>query len=418
VNPANFPKGEEEYQETPAQELFVGEQVAPVAPVPAPQASQPEAQSQPSADLDDLLNQYSAPVAPVPPAPAQPQGPAPSFDSVQPTVQSQNAPAVMPPENPYQPTANSQMPGAGAIPSTESVFGPNPENATGQLNIPQNAANGKKKLFIIIGAAVIGLILVGGLIFLATSLLSPKDKKTSDQQLQEGTFKISEEISKVMDLPLSSAATFEQSIDFADVIVPTVEGGDNAAAAALEKIFAKPIALKGTYKTDTESNIQLDGTFNAVALKKTYISADKSTYVFNETASTWTKVATDTITEVPAFYSPQVKAALFYNTKVNTIEEVGEEILEGSTYRKMKIIPKADIVENVISAASPNLAKTNYDSLNTDDLEIFAWVTNDGQIYKIAISGNVGVVSDLYEGTVKISSSVTFQYNEVQINKP
>lgn len=310
------------------------------------------------------------------------------------------------------------MPGTGNIPSAESVFGPSPENASGQFDVNQKGAGGKKRMLIIIGSIVIGVLVLFGVIILGISLLKPKTTNNTESEQQAETYKISEEVSKVMDLPMNATATYEQSLDFADVIVPTIEGSDNKVQADLEKLFASPVALKGSYKTDEKSDIQNDETYNGAPIKKTYIAADKSTYVFNAATNTWAPVTGDTVTEVSAFYPPQTKAALFYNTKVNVIDEIGEETIDGSTYRKMKIVPKEDIIKAVISGSSPLLAKTQYDSMNLDQLEIFAWVTEDNNIYKIAVNGSVAVVSDLYEGTVKITSSVIFKYNSVQINKP
>lgn len=393
----------------PVEELFAGETQPQESPVLSENPVSVEEPAAQPADLDDLLNQYSAPQAPPPSAAPNYSGAAPAFDSVQP---ANNGPQTL------QGGPTGQIPGTANIPSADSVFGPRPENNSGQLNIPQNTGNSKKKLIMIIASAVVGILILFGLVFLGASLLKPKNTKTAEQVQQEETFKISEEVSKVMDLPLVATATFEHSVDFSDVTVPAVEEGEIKNKEALDELFKKPITLKGTWKTDDTRNIELSGTFAGVAVKKTYIAADNSTYVFDTASNAWVKKTGDTITEVPDFYTPEIKAALFYNTKVNSIHEEGEEIIDGGSYRRMKIVPKTDIVKSVLTSASPLLSKNNYSEVNLDNLSVLAWVTKDNQIYKITVVGDVDVKSDFYEGKVKVNSSITYEYNAVEIVKP
>lgn len=414
-----------------AEELFTQDNIpkeTPQEPTPVNTASpvipepEQEAPQNTDASLDDLLEKYSDA-----PASVKPAGPAPAFDSVQPIIPNLNEGDVPFPQtspNPYQPNTTNvaqepgQIPGGANIPPADSVFGPQPEGTPENLNIPSTVPKSKKKIVIISIVAILAVMVIGVLVYFGLFYNKPKDTKTNEEAQQGETFQISEEVSGVMDLPQNMEADFEQLIDFSGVTVLSPEGQDPETKKNLDAFVKKPVSSKGTWKVDNIGNIKINGIFAEKVVEKTYIETDKTTYVLNPTSNVWTKTDGDNIKEVPVFYAPKVKAALFYNTKVDSIDEVDDEIIEGTTYRKIKIVPKADIIESALSETSPLLAGTNYNSLNLESLEVLAWITGDGLIYKIKISGDVVVDSDLYNGTVMLTSSATYTYSEVDIRKP
>lgn len=413
-----------------AQELFIGEvlkEEIPVTPMPVPDTTSMQAEEvftptieQPSTDanIDDLLNKYSASSMNGDTPPITMPIASPAFDSVQPVTQSYPNEAV--PTNPYQPVQSqtNQMPGATNLPSAESVFGPQPGDLPERLNVNDSPVNKKKKIIIILIASIAAVLFLVGLVFLGMSFTKPKNVKTTEQKQQDETFQISEEVSSAMDAPLNMVASFDQSIDFSKATVNTIEGADVNNTDVLKLLFENPVTTKGSWQTNAAGDISLEETYNNLNIKMTYLESEKSTYNYSTETTSWSKIDGDQIQDVPAFYPPRVKAALFYNTKVNSITETGQEDIEGNTYRKMKIIPKTDIVENVLTGSNTALSKTVYSSVNLDNLEIFAWVTSSGQIYKISITGDMGVESDLYSGTITINSTIIYKYQDVKIEKP
>lgn len=376
------------------------------------------------ADLDALLEKYSnapATVTPTsaPPAPEPassfPPSPAPSFDTVSSTPSVPQPPITEPPAPPTEEAApQPAMPGAGNIPSPESVFGPENAGQPETLKVDTPPKKGKKKIVFLVVGVLLAILLLAGGVYLAMSLFSPVKTESPEQTIQDTTFNISEEVSKVMDVPLNVKGTFNQTLDFSNAIAS--ENVSNTAS--LNTLFSSPLVFSGFWETDEEGNINLDAKFGSTTVKKTYLEAEKSSYVYQTKTKAWNVVKGDQINEVPAFYTPKVKAALFYNTKVNSITEMGEESLNGVNYRKVQIVPKNDVIESVLSGSSTALKDIKFDTVNTDNLTVYAWLTEESKIYKIAVLGDVGVESDLFSGTVAIDSSVVYEYDTAKIQKP
>lgn len=420
-------EGQEPVPETPATppvteatELFTDEPVVEPTPVTAPN----------NANLDDLLNSYSNPQAGAnlgasTPAPMT----NPAFDSLR---APSNYTSEQPPANPYQPSYPDQtqvanpstpMPGTSTIPSAESVFGSGDNGTPEKLNVVAPGGGNKKKIIIIVVCALVGILVLGGLVWLGISLVgrSKTPNSSSEQKIQETTLRISEEISSVMDSPQNVLAQYDQSIDFKGVTFDTPETATETPATGnevLALLFENPLTAKGTWQTDERGNVALDGTVNNVASKIIYLEEEKSSYVFSNDAGSWAKVDGDQIANIPPFYPPAPKGVVFYNTKVNSIAELGKEDIDGGSYRKMKIVPKVDLFEEAIRGTSPALSTLKFTSVNTDKVEVFAWVTDDGKIYKISLVGDLEVETNLFSGTVKLNSTVKYLYQTVTIQKP
>lgn len=435
----------------------VSSQAAPEPAVPSldispPQASAPASQEPvpqepapaPAPALDDLLGQYAG------------QAPQTSNQTINtnPTMQAQNYPApgqgpmldtVMPGsaqvQNQYQntsqmgpqtspqpmqnpgissalPQENPSMPGVGNIPTPESVFGSDvpPTNYEEPL-VPEKPAEGKKKIgrYAIIG--LLALFLVGGMIFLGLKLSSSRSKNTEKPSEQSLMFSLSEKVSKAMDTSQGMTVTFDQSLDFSKATPKTPESGDTSGADVLKLLFAGPVTAKGAWQTDKDSNLSLDAKFTNLSEKKIYIAADKATYVQGADGQ-WSKSDGRQITQIPVFFGDQNKGGIFYLTKVNALSEQGSETIDGKLYKKIKIEPKPDFIESVLSSSNTALAEAKYDNAEVENLEILAWVDDDGKIYRVTAKGEIGVTSDLYEGTVFIKSEAKYEYKETPIQKP
>lgn len=427
------------------------------APVPLKTESvmTPPAQSDASketdsgANLDELLDQYSGQASTVPTQTQPVSGP-----PVQPSLEQQNyhdqagarvvdtvrpSSMPMPPSNQNQgmnqampeasgqpmgndnissvfPQNNQPMPGAGNIPTAESVFGGEPLANDTEPLVAENPPK-KKKTGLFIGIGVAAFLLVIGMIYLGMTLSSARNKKNEQPTQQDLMFSLSDKVSKAMDSPQNVAVTFDQSIDFSKATPKTPEGGDTNQADVLKLLFAGPVTAKGTWLTDKDSNLSVDANFTNIAEKKIYITADKATYVQGADGQ-WSKSDGMQITQIPSLYSAQNKGGLFYLTKVNALKEIGSETIDGKLYKKIQIDPKPDLVEAVLSGSNAALAETKYDNVNPEKLEIMAWIDDDGKIFRVTAKGDISVTSDLYEGTVSIKSEAKYEYKDTQIKKP
>lgn len=396
------------------------------ASAPAPETSQP------APDLDELLGRYANQAQPAQPAPAEPQAqaaPMPQSGQLPPQPYPASTPSVdtvmpsnIPTQSQYQispapPQIAPQIPGVGSIPTPESVFGTG-EPPT-EYEEPLVAEPPKKKrrsgLFIVIGLLV--LLLIGGMAWLGLVLSGSRSKNTEQPSAQDLMFSLSEKVSKAMDASQGMVVTFDQSLDFSKATPKTPESGDTSGTEVLKLLFAGPVTAKGVWQTDKDSNLAVDAKFTNITEKKLYIVADKATYVQGAEGS-WSKSDGMQITQIPPLYSTQNKGGLFYLTKVNALTEQGSETIDGKLYKKIKIDPKPDFVESILSGSNTALAETKYDNAEVGNLEILAWIDDDGKIFRVTAKGEIEITSDLYVGTVSVKSEVKYEYKDTQIKKP
>jgi hypothetical protein len=112
------------------------------------------------------------------------------------------------------------------------------------------------------------------------------------------------------------------------------------------------------------------------------------------------------------------KGALFYTSKSDEINYLADEELDGASYHKLKIKPKKEVYESLLLASTPTLAAAKIEDINSENIEVFAWIDDSGKIYKVSVVGDLGVTSDIFDGTVSVKSEATYQYKDVSIQKP
>jgi hypothetical protein len=363
----------------------------------------------PTSSLDDLLNQYSGGTAPVNPAPAVAPTPDPIYPGPQtetPTVDPLSfTPPVAQPE--VQPQSTPTIPGANNIPDPASVFGPGASDP----QIPQKKTLNK---WWIIGGAAGAVLLLAGLVFLGISIFKPQQSSDPNVIKEEETLKYSELVGKAMDPAQNMVTTFEQSLDFSGAEVK----GSDQNAELLKLLFAQPVTAQGNWQSDAAGNISLESNFANVVNKRIYLDGEKGTYIFSSEAGTWNKSDGYQFGMIPPFYSPENKGGLFYVSKNDEITYLNDEELDGGTYKKIKLFPKKEIFQAYIANANPLLANIKYEEVNTDNIEVFAWIEESGKIHKVSVAGDLGLKSDLFDGTVKVSSGAGYDYKEVKITKP
>jgi hypothetical protein len=208
--------------------------------------------------------------------------------------------------------------------------------------------------------------------------------------------------------------TFDQTLDFSGTEVKASDQNGEL----MKLLFAEPVAAKGNWQSDQAGNISLDGSFANVASKRIYIDGEKGTYVFSNEAGTWNKSDGYQFGIIPPFFSPENKGGLFYVSKNDEITYLNDEELDGNTYKKIKLFPKKEIFQSFISGSNALLANLKYEEVTTDNIEVFAWIEESGKIHKVSVQGDLGIKSDLFDGTVKVSSTAGYEYKEVKITKP
>lgn len=317
------------------------------------------------------------------------------------------------------PQADQPMPGAGDIPSTESVFGAGVGESSASYEEPlvpdQPIKKRKTGLFVIVGFLVI--LLIAGMVYLGFILSRSRNSAESQPTAQDLMFSLSDQVSKAMDAPQNMTVTFDQSLDFTKATPKTPEGGITSNVDVLKLLFAGPVTAKGNWQIDNLENLVIDAKFTNLAEKKIFITADKSTYVLG-TDGQWSKSDGMQITQIPPLFSSQNRGGLFYLTKVNALTEQGSETIDGKLYKKIKVDPKPDFVESILSSSNTALSETKYDAANVENLEILAWIDDDGKIFRVTAKGDIGITSDLYEGTVSIKSEAKYDYKATEIKKP
>lgn len=359
-------------------------------------------------NLDDLLDQVAPASAPTMPTSA------PAFSNPSPNM---SVDTMMPVNQTPVPTAASatnqspSMPGVSNIPSAESVFGNNP------APVAQTKSGFNKKIIIIIAAVLGGIILIVGLIAGIAAFSSPK--KTSTELNQEKMFAISDAVSGVMDDALDAEVNFNQTVDFSAATVneTLADGSATPNLEELKGLVGKSIAKKGFWRVNSDGDIYLDETVGSEINKRVYKAAEKNTYVFSQASNSWTKSAGFSVNNVPNFYSVQNRGSLFYLTKINSIEEKGKEEIEGALSTKLRIVPKIDLIQGFLSEVSLLLATNSYEEVVVDNLEVYAWISGENKITKVTVSGDIGIKSDLYNGTVSVNSEASYIYKNVDIPK-
>lgn len=413
------------------------EPATPETPEPAPVVI-PEPEFKPLPELQD-----TPPVAPAPDFPAAESTPEvtepPVVTSVEPT-ETEIPINVVKPEEPTAtpepafgqtdavvdplasvsptpdelPGANTStpanFPGAGTLPTAESVFGTPPETPAVQ-NVGSAQKPFNRKLVWILVAVVGGLLLLAGAFFAYSAFFAPKSSQQGATQNvgQIDFVALSGNVSGEMDKTTDVAASLNQTLDFS-------KATPKDSSQAL--FFSKPNVLKETWVVDKNQNISIDGTQNDVVAKRTYIKTDNATYVYSNDTKAYVKTDGQNLSPASVFFPIDQRGYLFYASRVDSFQSLGTENIDGVEAKKYKVVPKAVVIEDLLTASNSAFAKINYTDVNLDNLNVTAWVDDQNRIVKIDVSGTVQVSSDIYNGVVGINANGNYKYQEQSVSKP
>lgn len=365
--------------------------------VVAPISPEPQSTESP-VSLDDLLEKYDQSEAPVP-VNVEPS----SFSGID-TV-----------------TAVSPILQSAAvkneIPSVESVFG-GTANASVPRTVPaqtkgENKGKSSKKLLYIIIGSIIGILILAVIVF--SFVFTKSNPKKSTNLSDQDTLRISNLVSSAMDAPQNISAEVSQKIDFSKVSVRTADKKPEDIKK-LEDFFKIPVELSVKWQADKEDNLSYATKKGGVQEDKVYIAETNKTY--SKVASNWQDSAGAQILFTNVLFNHQNRGSIFYLTKIESLQDLGGEDLDGTTYSKFKITPKAEVVKDFLNSQSSLLESLAYESMDSQKLEILAWVDSDGLVQKVTVNGDVFVRSGTYEGTINISTTANYDYDEVSITSP
>lgn len=379
-----------------------------VSPAPVteevPNMTQPEP---PTQSLDDMLG--AAPVsAPLDSSPVSAYGP--SVDGVGSAAVSADTINATPTES------------ANPMPSVESVFGnsPTPPVANNDLPTAQDfgvappAPKQKKKIWPIVAAVVGGLVLVGGL---ATVLiLNANRSKTVEPVVMTDAdiISLSNGVSSGMQAPQDMSVTYNLTADFFGLTVKdTGKEGD-----LYRDFFKTPLTTSGTWSSDTEGNVTLDALTNEVQNKRTYMSEESATYIYSTKDNKYTQKSGLQLTGIPSIYGAEEKAATFYTTNVKSGTYYGKETIDGADYLKYELVPSEELVSSMLESLNSIFSGVTYQSLVTDQAKITAWVSSEGKIKKVVLSGEISLETDKFSGKLTLSGEANYSYQDVTIIKP
>lgn len=356
-------------------------------------------------NLDDLLDMYSS--TPQTETQATVSQSIPNqmnsgpFDTVQGVSQSGNTADAVPP---------------GQVPSYESVFGgtaKSPEAPVVVATTKNSFLN--KKTLLIIGSVILGIMVMGGVVFGVAKLLG--NKEVTEDASSVANEEISVKVQTAMEANISAEVSYNQTIDFSKI--ETATGASPELASAINSLKTAPSTNRGSWKIAESGNTELNAVINGTNDKEIYLKEGSSTYVFNNVTSSWVKKDGFMINSIPGFYGAESRGKLFYLAQLESIESAGQEAINGVSLEKYKIKANPDFVESIILKSSPALAGVSFTSLNVDNLEVFAWLDGEGKIYKVSATGKVQVESDSLMGAVSLQSEAEYAYRDnIEVKSP
>lgn len=383
----------------------------PDGTVPTPNLATPAA----APALDDLLGQ-SIPNIGVAATPAvgqeepltdifETQNPAPSFDAVQPS------PA-------YTPATPADS--AAQIPSYESVFGGQGQPAGGITAVkPSLFQRLFTKTNLIIGGIILAVLLVGTIGILVFNATRNNEPEPIVDEVDQAV--ISQRVQDAMEVGLNASVSYDQTVSFDGVTLAEETASTEESQKVALSVLKNKVTNSGTWEVSATGDASVDSIVNGAPEKKIYNKSANLTYNLNPATDAWENKEGFLIDSVPGFYAPTSRAKLFYVAQSEKITALPKEELDGVSYEKYQISPKADYVQAIISASHPALSGVEFENIGLDNLTVFAWINDEGRIVKVSVTGEIAVSSTIFkEGSViSIESEANYEYlEEIKIEKP
>lgn len=312
------------------------------------------------------------------------------------------------------------------MPSVESVFGttgqesaPAPQDSkmpTAQdFGVaPKPEPKKKNKLVPIIIAAVAGVLLLGGGAFAIITLTGEKEVSYPVILSDEGITNLSSAVSTAIQQPQGIAVDYNFEANLSKLTVKDT-AVDKVAA---EKQVGSNYELSGSWYTDPDEDIMVDFDLTDLNDKRTYISQEEKTYIYNSETQKYDAQNGLLVAGVPAFAGVEEKTALLYTTNIKGASLLGKEQIDGSEYSKYQITPDGEIIEETLAVMGGIFKDADYTTINTDALTLYVWISSDNKIKKTSLSGEIEIDTASVSGTININGEATYQYLEVSIENP
>lgn len=339
-------------------------------------------------------------------------------------IESPSEPTIiMPPEEPAPVFKERQdsdnLPGIGNIPSAESVFGPdNTTDNSDPSDIVMKKGLDFKKIALIFLGIILALAIIGGLIYGGLILFKPKSTDSSNGINSGEVLNISGSVGDKMDNTTNLSNNFTQNVDYTGLTV--AELSDNPQKKAdLALFFSKIVESKGIWRLDAENDVSFEGQNLSKDDKRVYIKSENSTLVYSPDTQSWVAVSGLQINLIPPFFPIESKGSLFYASRNENIVSAGEEEFEGVSYKKYIITPKQSFVEEILTLTNPTLFEgIKIESLNSENLNVVAYVDDENRIYKVKVDGTIELKSNYASGSIKIDATGVYNYDSLNVVKP
>jgi len=312
------------------------------------------------------------------------------------------------------------------MPSVESVFGtssqePAPESHDSKMPTaqdfgvaPKPEPKKKNKLVPIIIAAVAGLLLLGGGAFAIIALTGEKEVTYPVVLSETEITNLSSAVSTAIQQPQGIATDYNFEANLSKLTVKD----DMVDKAAAEKQVGSNYELSGSWYTDPDEDIMVDFDLANLNDKRTYISQEEKTYIYNSETQKYDAQNGLLVAGVPAFADVEEKTALLYATNIKGMSLLGKEQIGGSEYSKYQITPDSEIIKETLAVMGGIFEDADYTNMNTDALNLYVWVSSDNKIQKTSLSGEIEIDTASVSGTININGEATYQYLEVSIENP
>lgn len=311
------------------------------------------------------------------------------------------------------------LPGVNNIPSAESVFGPMiDDSSTDHQNfVVKNKASGKKIILIAI-ISILGALISAGIVYGFLSLLNKKNELDQFQSNTEKVLSISSDVGSKMDALESLSVKFDQTIDFANFKIKE-SSGDQQKINGLKNFLAAPYVFKGSWRSDKEGDVALEGEINTKIEKRIYIKQENNTYVFSQETKNWIKVGGYQVAIVPPLYPVDSKGSLFYAMRTSDIKDGGKISEGGQSYQRYLIVPQKEVIKDLIVAANPTLfTDIKIESADLSRFVIEAYIDEESRIAKVSAKGEIALDTNYASGTIKVISEGLYNFDNVDVAKP
>lgn len=340
-----------------------------------------------SANTPDVLPTTPDPVVAEVPAPLTPPvvGTGGFVDSVRPAQ--------------YQATTTPPSAPAGGLPSVESVFN-NP--ASVPATSPLSKFKMSKGLLIGLIAGGAALLLLIGIIITLT--VSSKGKTLQKSEIESA---VVTQVPAKIDQPQELRVTYKQQLNFSGLSLK--EGASPEIEKQLQALKDSAYTKEGSWQTNITGDIAVEIKGKEGAFSKTYVAAEKTTYVYEGT--NLNKVEGRELSGVPSIFNPVERGGLFYSSNLSSLSHQKTfQDEEKKTFYEFKLMPKPEFVQTLLTETSTVFSAAKIADLNASGLNLVVQTDENYNLYRISVNGEVIIDSDLFSGVVNFQGNAIYSY--------